>query len=300
MREMSANTHNPPSDKLIKLKLFLEKQKTEFIAENNDLAEWMKDRGFQVDQLSFSKDEHSDDVLLSKSVESEVLQNVINIKSDPNLASKITAEEYQSIREKMIQLLTLPAGQLEEDSELYLEQQLSDILGIEVAGTIDNLRLIYSTGIMQAEPHLRRFPTDTLDKHSNFFEAGISQNRSVFGWLTSSPELSDEAVASEKYYISVPLYYLENWNTEYSQIKQWYKFRKVVVINPAEEIAVVARIGNIGPNTITRRQFGGSPELIHAGKIWSPRSSGKVILFFVNDPTNSVELGPINFGRLFK
>lgn len=296
---MSALSQNPPSDQLSKLRLFLEKKKTEFISENHDLIEWMQDRNFHVDQLSFSIEKNEQPQSPQNSVESELLQDIAVLNTDPNLASEITLEEYQSIRQKMIELLQLPAGQLEENSELYLEQQLSDILGFDILGNIDGQRLIYSTGIMQGQPHLKRFPTDTLENHDSFSEAGIASIRSAFGWFSNSENISDEAVAAEKYYVSLPLYYLENWNTQYSELKKWYKFRKVVVINPVEEIAVVAAIGNIGPSTITRRQFGGSPELIHSGKIWSPGSAGKVILFFVNDPSNEVPLGPVHYGSVF-
>ena len=290
----------PPSDQLTKLKLFLEKTKTDFIVENSDLIDWMNDRKLFVDHLTFTKEDREQESDI-KSVESELLQKIGDINSkDTPLASNISKEEYESIMEKIVQLLQLPAGQLHEDSELYLEQQLSDILGFDVAATLDDNKLLFSTGVMKAMPHLKRSPTDKLDKHSNFHEAGISKNRSAFGWFGNSPDLTQKSIDQEKYYIGTPLYYLPDWNNNYAKIKKWYKFRKAVVINPAEKIAVVCSIGDIGPTTYTRRQFGGSPELIHAGKIWSPKSNGKVLVLFVDDPEDLVALGPVEFDKLFK
>jgi hypothetical protein len=291
-----ANTY-PPSDQLTKLKLFLEKTKTEFTSDNSDLLDWMNDRKLFVDHLTIKKE--SNEPILD-SVETELLKQINNVNSKDNLASSISKEEYYSIMDKITQLLQLPAGQLHEDSELYLEQQLSDLLGFDVTAILNEQRLLFSTGIMKSVSHLKRSPTDTLNKHSNFHEAGISKNRSAFGWFTNSSELTDLEINQEKYYISTPLHYLPNWSSHYTDMKKWYKFRKAIVINPVERIAVVCSIGDIGPSTYTRQQFGGSPELIHTGKIWSPKSSGKVLVLFVDDPDNSVSLGPIEFDKLFK
>ncbi|MBP7843041.1 hypothetical protein KA017_03485 [Candidatus Woesebacteria bacterium] len=290
----------PTSEKLTKLKLFLEKTKTEFVAQNPDLVEWMNDRKLHVDRLSFSNVDVKNEQIKIDSVESELVEKLATIKnSDTPLASKISEEEYNSILQKIIQLLHLPAGQLEEDSELYLEQQLSDLLGFDITANLNNHRLLFSTGIMESAPHLKRSPTDTLEAHSNYHEAGINRNRSAFGWFGSNTELDQQAVNREKYYISVPLYFNSDWSLQQSELKSWYKFKKIVVINPAEKIAVVGVIGDIGPTTYTRRQFAGSPELIHAGKIWSPQTCGRVLVLFVDDPENKVALGPVYFDSLF-
>ncbi|GIK83917.1 MAG: hypothetical protein BroJett025_05390 [Patescibacteria group bacterium] len=284
----------PPSEKLTKLKLFLEKTKTDFYSENSELADWMNDRKLVVEQLGVSKKDQELQQIEIDSVEKELVEKLAQSKTtDKPLASKITKEEFDSIMEKIVELLKLPAGKLEEESELYLEQQLSDILGFDVNANLDGHTLLFSTGVMKATSHLKRSPTDTLENHTNYHEAGLSLNRSAFGWFSGSTEIDQTAIDQEKYYVAVPLYYHEDWNTKFTELKQWYKFRKVVVINPAERIAVVGVIGDIGPSTYTRRQFGGSPELIHAGKIWSPKSAGKVLLLFVDDPKNTVQLGPI-------
>ena len=101
-------------------------------------------------------------------------------------------------------------------------------------------------------------------------------------------------VQNEKYYFAVQTLYLSDWNQRYPELKPWYKFRKMVVVNPTEEIAVVGVVGDAGPAMWVKKQFGGSPEIIREGKIWSPKTNGKILLLFVDDPENQVPLGPID------
>lgn len=290
----------PPSQKLTKLKLFLEKNKTDFVSDNHELMEWMNDRKLKVDSLSLSNISNENKSQYFESVEEKLVDQIKNLKSKDNpLASNVSKDEYDSIMEKIVDLLKLPAGQLAEDSELYLEQQLSDILGFDVLASYEDHKLLFSTGIMKASPHLKRSPTDTLEDHTNYHEAGININRSAFGWFGTGGDLSNSAIEAEKYHISLPLYYYHEWTEQSSELKKWYKFRKAVVINPVNRIAVVCSIGDIGPTTVTRKQFAGSPELIHEGKIWSPKAAGRVLVLFVDDPENKVSYGPVHFDKVF-
>lgn len=291
----------PPSEKLTKLKLFLEKTKTELMLENPDLLDWINDRKLNIDQLSVPEQQKAEQQAHLESVEKDLVEKLSHAKTkDAPLATNVSKEEFNSIINKMSELLQLPAGQLEEESELYLEQQLSDIFGFDVSATLEGQKLLFSTGIMKALPHLKRYPTDILENHTNYHEAGINRNRSAFGWFSGNAEPDQITVSQEKYYISVPLYFQSDWSSQHTQLKQWYKFRKVIVINPAERIAVVGVVGDIGPTTYTRYQFGGSPELIHEGKIWSPKAAGKVLVLFLHDAENTIPAGPIQFDHIFE
>ena len=53
-------------------------------------------------------------------------------------------------------------------------------------------------------------------------------------------------------------------------------------------------VGDAGPAQWVKKQFGGSPEVIREGKVWSPKSKGKIILWFVDDPEDKIPLGPID------
>lgn len=221
-----------------------------------------------------------------------------NQKND--LLNKISKQEIEDIMQKMVGYVNAAAGHLSEDQELYLEQQLSDILGFDVTAEMEGHRLNHSIGIMGGEQHLRRHPTDSLKKHAVYLEAGMARCRSSFGWFTEDGQLSQQAVLREKYYFAVQTLYLKDWSSNYEELKPWYKYRKMIVINPAERLAVVGVVGDAGPTMWVKKQFGGSPEVIRLGKIWSPKSRGKVILFFVDDPDDSVPLGPIDLDALTK
>lgn len=213
--------------------------------------------------------------------------------AEQDLAAQVTHEEFQEILAKMAGYVNRAPGHLEHEEELYLEQQLSDILGFEVTAELEGNRLNHSLGIMGGEQHLMRFPGDDLSQHDAYREAGIAPNRGAFGWFTENGQLTQAAIEREKYYFAVQTLYLPDWNTQHVTLKPWYKFRKMIVVNPAESVAVVGVVGDAGPAKWVKKQFGGSPEVIREGKIWSPKSHGRVLLFFVDDPTDAVPLGPI-------
>lgn len=210
------------------------------------------------------------------------------------LAAEIAAAERQEILAKLSSYVNSPAGHLERETELYLEQQLSEMLGFTVRAELEGQRLNHSIGVMGAEQHLMRFPGDQLADHDAYQEAGIAPNRGAFGWFTENGQLTPASIQREKYYFAVQLMYLPEWNSTHPQLKPWYKFRKMVVINPSEQLAVVGVVADAGPAMWVKKQFGGSPEVIREGKIWSPASRGKVMLLFIDDPEDAVPLGPLN------
>ncbi len=212
---------------------------------------------------------------------------------DP-LVTKISQEEHQEIMAKMASLTHLPAGHLDKTDELYLEQQLTDLLGFTVAAELADHRLNHSVGIMAARSHLMRSPTDTLASHAQYLEAGIAATRSAFGWFTDNGELTSKSLTREKYAISAQLFYLPTWHQDSTKLKQWYQYRKMIVINPNEEKAVVGVIADVGPALWMQHQFGGSPEIIREAMVWSPKTQGHVFLFFVDDPDDTIPLGPVD------
>lgn len=215
-------------------------------------------------------------------------------KSKDDDIATVSSEEHDEIIAKMVSFAHSPVGHLEKNDELYLEQQLTDMLGFEVTAELEGHRLNHTVGIMGGEQHLRRFPNDTLDQHTAYQEAGIAPNRGAFGWFTENGQLTPQAIEREKYYFAVQTLYLPDWNTNHKELKPWYKFRKMLMVNPHEEVAVVAVVGDAGPAQWVKKQFGGSPEVIREGKVWSPKSQGKILLFFVDDPQDEIPLGPID------
>ena len=89
--------------------------------------------------------------------------------------------------------------------------------------------------------------------------------------------------------------YLLNWNTDYRQLKDWYAFRKMLVVNPVNGNAVVCAIGDAGPADWTGKQFGGSPETMQYLDLNKGPKKGLVLMLFIDDPNNNVPLGPVNY-----
>ncbi len=220
-------------------------------------------------------------------------QSVVDEKTKA-VALDISQQEHQEIIAKLSAYVNSPAGHLEKETELYLEQQLSEILGFKVRAELDGKRLNHSIGTMGAEQHLLRFPGDELQAHDAYLEAGIAPHRGAFGWFTQNGQLTKESILREKYYFAVQLMYLPGWGQDYQELKPWYKFRKMIVINPAEQVAVVGVVADAGPSMWVKKQFGGSPEVIREGRIWSPNSKGKVMILFIDDEEDQVPLGPIS------
>jgi hypothetical protein len=207
--------------------------------------------------------------------------------------SLVTQEEQTAVIEKLQAFVQLPAGHMPRQDELYLEQQLSEILGFEVTAEEEDVRLPHSIGVMVGAPHLRRHVADKLTQHDSYREAGLSKRRSRFGWFTDMGQLTPTAIQREKYYVSVQAELMTEWAEKRIEFKEWLKYRKMIVINPFAKKAVVAAIGDIGPSNWLQEQFAGSPEVIREGEIWSLSGQGRVLLLFVHDLDDRVKLGPI-------
>lgn len=265
-------------------------------------AAWLEANKIPLDNLKLGSQQFlaatalASSMVMKQTVDAQVAEQLVAQESKPedSLLTRISVEEHQAIIDKMKSLVRQAPGHLQREDELYLEQQLSDMLGFVVTAELDDHRLNHSVGIMGGEQHLRRFPTDTLEQHDAYQESGIAPNRGAFGWFTENNQLTDEAIRREKYYFAVQTLYLPNWNTDHADLKPWYKFRKMIAINPADEVAVVGVVGDAGPALWVQKQFGGSPEVIREAKIWSKEARGRVFLFFVDDPENKIPLGPMD------
>ncbi len=207
---------------------------------------------------------------------------------------QISEEEHAAVLQKIIDAVQKPAGHLPKQDELYLEQQLSDMLGFQVVAELEGHRLNHSIGKIKALAHLRRYPTDQLALHDEYREAGLEKTRGMFGWFTQMGQLTSETRLAEKYFLAVQADFVEGWPSLDPESKNWYKWRKMIVINPAEERAVVGKIGTIGPAEWMQYQFGASPEVVREGLLWSIKSRGKVFVLFVDDEENKVPLGVID------
>ncbi len=279
-----------------------DKLKNNFLKKHPKVAAWLLENHLKVEDLkTYAPQIMALSTVVAQTAVGQQIHADHHNKSDlqainPDLKD-VSDEEYEDLIQKMRTYVNQKPGHLIEEDQVYMEQQLSDLLGFPVAAKYEGQQLNHSIGIMGGEQHLRRYPNDTLADHDAFQEAGMAPNRGAFGWFTENGELTQRAIQREKYYFAVQTLYLPNWNTEYPTLKPWYKFRKMIVINPHDELAVVGVVGDAGPAMWVKKQFGGSPEIIREGKIWSPENRGRVILLFVDDPTDEIPLGVIDLKK---
>ncbi len=174
---------------------------------------------------------------------------------------------------------------LNPDLETKISNILREDLGIKAYAEYENERLNRSFGLIGAEQHLVRFPGDTIDQHGQYLRAGMAPGKGAWGYI-NDPEY-------EKYYVAVQTLYLPDWSARLSYLRDWYKFRKVLVVNPINAKSIVAVIGDSGPASWTGKHFGGSPEIMAYLELNYGKQKGPVILFFVDDKNNQVPLGPL-------
>lgn len=306
MPAQSSATNTPSSANLAKLKAYYGMVRDRFHLRHNKASKWLESRSLELHQLRTSSQQLLaaaslvSAIAMNKPVDVQVAEQLQAIESTgkDQLLSVVSQEEYQAVIDKMRGYVQQPPGHLPEQEELYLEQQLSDMLGFEVAAELDGHRLNHSVGIMGGEQHLPRFPGDTIDQHDAFQESGITANRGAFGWFTEGGVLTDKAIQREKYYFAVQTMYLPDWNSNHKELKPWYAFRKMIAVNPADQVAVVGVVADAGPAQWVNKQFGGSPEVVREAKIWSKEARGRVLLYFIDDPEDKVPLGVIDLKTL--
>jgi hypothetical protein len=184
---------------------------------------------------------------------------------------------------------------LTRGEEKYLEQVFNNIYGISARASLEGEHLNTTYGYIGAEQHLRRFPGDRLSYHGEggVLKEGMAPGLSAWGYFAPTKnEFNENLEEVEKWYAVVQTLYLPDWSTRQPYLKNWYKHRKVLIVNTVNGNAVVAAIADSGPAAWTGKQFGGSPEVMdHLGG--ERYKKGKVIIFFVDDPENEIALGPV-------
>lgn len=191
-----------------------------------------------------------------------------------------------------------PLNLQEEDKILKI---LSDNLGVKVTAEVDDIRLNRNFGIIGGEQHLYRYPGDNLYAHFDsttdwamFANAGIAPNLGAWGYFTSSKQdFSRVDKLREKYYLAIQTFLVPGYAENVTVYRDFFKFRKMLVVNPQTGQAVVAVIGDAGPSVWTGKDLGGSPEVMHELGLANGPRKGEILYFFLDDPRDEVPLGPI-------
>ena len=206
----------------------------------------------------------------------------------------VSLKELKQLLARLLsKLLPKTSRLLTKDEEDQLTQVIYQTLGIKAVAELDGNRLNHQLGKIGLEQHLKRYPGDTLQGRS-FPQAGLAPNKGAWGYFAPNrAALASRQINMEKYYVAVQTLYLPDWQSRLKELRDWYKYRKVLVINPATGSAVVAVIADAGPAQWTGKQFGGSPQVMHDLDLYPQKTQGQVILLFVDDPNNQIPLGPV-------
>lgn len=189
---------------------------------------------------------------------------------------------------------------LTRSEEKSLEQIFQNVIGVKAKATLEGEHLNTTYGYIGAEQHLTRYPGDTMATHPKIpvGDEAMAPGRGAWGYFArSKSQLTDQLAEVEKWYAVVQTLYLPDWNTRQPYLRDWYKYRKVLIVNTKNGNAVVAAIADSGPAAWTGKHFGGSPEVMEY--LGGPRyKKGAVVLFFVDDPQNTVPLGPVEYNKI--
>jgi hypothetical protein len=187
---------------------------------------------------------------------------------------------------------------LTRDEEKYLERIFDEVVGVPARATLEGEHLNTTYGLIGAEQHLRRYPGDTITHHKLYLKEGMAPGLGAWGYFAKSKaELTADLEEKEKWYAVVQTLYLPDWGRRQPHLKNWYKYRKVMIVNTNNGNAVIASIADSGPAAWTGKHFGGSPEVMQY--LGGPKyKKGPVIVFFVDDPENKVPLGPLEYNKV--
>jgi hypothetical protein len=230
--------------------------------------------------------------LMLTPAQSTMSQAALPGASDSPLVSSLDLR--QAMIDQLKDILPPTVEPLSEGQETRVSQLFHQIYGIHASAELEGNKLNRSYGLIGAEQHLPRYPGDTAEAHGQFVQSGITPGRGAWGYFApSQSQLTPELIEKEKYYVAVQTLYLPDWNTRLAYLRDWYKHRKVLVVNPHNGRAIVAVVADSGPAAFTGKHFGGSPEVMAYLERKDGRQRGPVILFFVDDPQDQVPLGPL-------
>lgn len=315
-------SQDPPTNdyKINKERVDFEFLRNKFKAKNLEVKNSFNSKFPHVEKFFSDRDitlgkirHHSAKVIASGALTSTLLFSPplidISMSTPPKLVRSLDYAADSSITNPipLNQLLTkqmrnyLPdqIGPLTRSQEKNLERIFQDILDTPARATLEGEHLNTTYGYIGAEQHLTRYPGDSVSTHElTPDDEGMAPGRGAWGYFArSKAELTEADIQNEKWYAVVQTLYLDDWSSRLRYLRDWYKYRKVLIVNTINGNAVIADIADSGPAAFTGKHFGGSPEVMnYLGG--SRYKKGPVIVFFVDDPENKIPLGPIEYNNI--
>lgn len=188
---------------------------------------------------------------------------------------------------------------VEQDSKIGA--LLTDYYKMPVWAILGGNQLNRTYGYIGAEQHLMRYPGDTMDSHFQTAEeaaatgrSGMAPGRGAWGYFAkSSAEMTQRDIDREKYYLAVQTFLSPGWKERTGELYAFFKFRKMLIVNPDNGNAMVVVLGDAGPAPATGKHLGGSPEVMKYLKRVDGAQKGAVLYYFIDDPEDKIPLGPV-------
>lgn len=191
---------------------------------------------------------------------------------------------------------------LTPDEDAKVTQILTRDFKLDIVSEIGGKRLNTTYGLIGQEQHLARFSGDNIYIHfktsqeaQDYWSYGMAPGLGAWGYFADSQSaMTKEEEAREKYYIAVQTFLAPGFDQNPREYLDFFKYRKMLVVNPQNGKAVVAVIGDSGPAPWTGKHLGGSPEVMKYLQRYDGKQVGPVLYFFIEDPDNKIPLGPIS------
>lgn len=314
---MPAKVLLDPEELRSRLKLKHLQVKSHFEERHKEASKYLKEKGLDLGKVR----EHSAKLLAASALAGSLAlaspSPSLALLPPPNEILEKTKSTYlpalskaTRLREAMKEILPETTRPLTQQEEKYLEKIIQELTGVQAKATLEGEHLNTTYGRIGTEQHLRRYPGDVNTHHAptptdyggerpeEILEEGIAPGLGAWGYFAPSKEaLTPELVETERWYAVVQTLYLPDWNTRQPYLKDWYKHRKVLIVNTDNGKAVVAAIADSGPAAWTGKHYGGSPEVMdYLGG--SQYKKGPVLVFFVDDPENKMKLGPVEYNEV--
>lgn len=201
----------------------------------------------------------------------------------------------------LAKLLPTEVKPLSSTEEKRISEIISRTFGFKVTPELEGKRLNRNYGLIGAEQHLARYPGDNLGSHfdseedrQSYWQQGMAPGLGAWSYFAlSKEEMTQIDSDREKYYIAVQTFLSEDFNNRFAEYRDFYKYRKMLVVNPNNGQAIVADIADAGPGESTGKHLGGSPEVMHYLERFDGQQKGPVLYFFIDDPDDKIKLGPI-------
>lgn len=210
-------------------------------------------------------------------------------------------DENILLGEQLSDKLPEEVAPLNSSQEEEITNTLSKNFGLKVTSEIDGIRLNRNYGLIGGEQHLYRYPGDNLYAHAEssvdfakYGDAGMAPGLGAWGYFApSKEEFTEKDKSRERYYLAIQTFLAPGFAENVNKYRDFFKFRKMLVVNAKTGQAVVAVIGDAGPAQFTGKHLGGSPEVMDVLGLAGGMRKGPVLYFFIDDPEDKIPLGPV-------